>query len=410
MLINSISGGLNYSINQFVVEKPKSEINDQKNILELKVHSKTLETERKEYFEVYHKYVNWTETPGSLVLIRAHPNIPANAPVLLKAVAASDYYAAELFLKNNADPQLSIRDGVGSFLKPLEFAVSDDNEEMVKLLLSYIPEEKAPLKELFIGSSLCRCKQQIVKMLFEKTGGVERYLELYIEDSNKRETKYRPRITQHVVTPYGKCSNNTYDVLQAMLLYPISQKVYTDATHKYRDAGGFPVIQYLIENGWPLNICKILQFCLQKNAPINVFQAIQDRGYEIPESRILLGLLVDSFHYDGLRWDVLELFLERNPNLLKENVFGQGVGRKIAERHEIERYQWAISLGVKPDIDHLRQAILNISILEKNQSQYLSFIQWLLGLGIDPNCLLEAKMTGCRALIELLLEFGAKPI
>ncbi|PCI92277.1 hypothetical protein COB11_07775 [Candidatus Aerophobetes bacterium] len=53
----------------------------------------------------------------------------------------------------------------------------------------------------------------------------------------------------------------------------------------------------------------------------------------------------------------------------------------------MERYQWTTSLGVKPNMQHLRQAILNISILAKNQSQYLTFIRWLLGLGIDPNCL-----------------------
>lgn len=373
-----------------------AEVAYQSNIRE--VVKKEKQKHDREFYELYNKYANWTETPGWNVLIPDHAQVSPHAPVLVKAVANHDYHAVEVFLENGADPQIKGWQ-VQSRATPITLAITDDDKKMIELLLQYLPDDCDPCEDLFIANALQMCTLPALKLLFEKGGGVKNYLQRSIQRSNETEIRiYNHRLIrfkrlQKIETPYGKCSKNTIESLNHVLLA-------TTIRNKERS---FEVVEYLLQEGWFPGDSQTFNAFLDRDAPLSVFQKLLENG--CPS---VCPVFAD--YPKRNRVDVLRLVVEARPTFLKDLNNQVNVGIFLAKQHDYENYKYCFDMGMKPFTCHVRAAISNKGKLKSDKKGYLLFIQKLLDLGVDPNCLPDAKSTGCNELVELLLEYGARPV
>lgn len=371
-----------------------------------------------EFYEYYHKYADWKETPGQ-ALIPNHPDIKANAPVLVKAIANHDYLAVEVFLEHDLDPQIK---GWSHQEKntPITIAITDNDAKMIHLLLQYFPDNCNPIEDLFISSALQMCTLPALKLLFDKGGGIKKYLQLEVQHRNEQEIRlynlgiihFKPH--QECETLYGKCSIKTIDVLQRILLKAaccVNNPPPKDILEKERLS--IEVIEYLLTEGWLfIEGEQVFNRLLDHPVSFRVFQKLLDQSFigKDKNNHYYININPDTLLklLKSKRIDIFKHIIETRQNIWEDHSLQ--IGKFFAEYHDFENYKYCFDKGMKVNPQHLKAAIQNIGELQLNKENYLIFIRKILELGLDPNCLPEAKSIGCRDLIDLLLEYGAKPV
>jgi len=362
-----------------------------------------------EFYKYYHKYASWRETPRQRVLMLDHPCVRGDAPVLVKAIANHDYRAVEVFLKNGADPQIRGWQSQSHYT-PINLAITDNDEKMIALILQYLPEECDPITDLFIGNALQMCDLPALKLLFDKSGGVKRYLRLEIQQFNEQEirhynqgiTRYKPR--QEVQTSYGKCSSKTIEILNQVFLTAacgVQMHIKWIEAREAKRNCSFEVMKYLMAEGWPPLNNQTFEVLLDRQAPLDLFQKLLEEGGSPTTPSRMTGCN---------RVDVLRLVIEMQPEYLNNPAYQAQAANHFAYHHDFENYKFLLNFGVPIEKNHLSSAIRNIEKMKLDKISYLAFIQKILELGVDPNCLPEAKSTGCEEVINLLLRYGATPV
>ena len=246
-----------------------------------------------------------------------------------------------------------------------------------------------------------------IKILFEKVGGVRKYLKCIIPEIRKNEVNTkklfrRPIPEQDIETPYGKCSKSTLSILSWWLLIPVRK--IRERISAERKSSLFQVVEYLLENGWTLPTSGEVATLVEKHAPIKIFQLLAKKGFEIHKHPELIEEACKNSNIEFLR------FIYAFPLFAISDGCPELVGETCARNHDYKNYRYFVEMGVKPSRSHLVAAIQNTEKFKASRENYLEFIKKLLNMGIDPNCMQEAKALRSKELLDLLLIYGAKPL
>lgn len=337
-----------------------------------------------EFFEVYDKYSEWKAPKGAGYTFRDYPSLGPDVPLLVKAIANHDYRAVKIFLDKGADPAVrgwttALRD------TPITLAIAADDLKMIELLLNYLPEELDIIDDLFVDSSLQSCSLSVIKLLFEKGGGVKQYI-----------NKKKKALDEHYLKTL-KAGYPIYNDIIKILKNGIRHVSFSKPEHVCE------IANYLTDEGWEPIDNEIFQHYIDRGLPLKDAFSMMAANSVLVTPSLEKRMLKGEFSLEDVNF-----LIQNNPDYINNLRIRPALGMILSYLHNIKGYEFLYASGYKPSGRDMAYALKNKNSFIKDKDKSLSFVHLLLRLGVCPNRLSEAEKIGCRELTHLFLEYGAQ--